>query len=103
MGNSIRSFEELDCWKKGREVWLFVMEVSKKFPGKKTYSLTDNMKRSARSVTNNIDEGFRRYYYQENMQFYRVSRGSLHETLDHLMIALKEEYINHEKYEGGKK
>jgi len=61
------------------------------------------MKRSARSVTNNIAEGFVRYHYQENIQFCRVSRGSLHETLDHLMIALEEGYINIEKYEEGKK
>ena len=103
MGNSFRNFEDLDCWKKAREVRLFVMRVSKKFPREETYTLTDNIKRSARSVTNNIAEGFGRYHYQENIQFCRVSRGSLHETLDHLMIALEEEYINQESYEEGKK
>jgi four helix bundle protein len=79
------------------------MKVSKRFPGEEKYSLTDNIKRSARSVTNNIAEGYGRFHYQENMQFCRVSRGSLHETLDHLMIALEEEYIDQEKYEEGKK
>ena len=103
MGNSIRSFEDLECWKKAREVRLFVMNVSKKFPGEEKFSLTDNIKRSARSVTNNIAEGFGRFHYQENIQFCRVSRGSLHETLDHLMIALEEEYINNEQYIEGKK
>lgn len=102
MGNVIRSFEELDCWKKAREVRLFVMKVSKKFPNEEKFALTDNIKRSARSVTNNIAEGYGRYHYQENMQFCRVSRGSLHETLDHLMIAFEEEYINQDVYEEGK-
>ncbi len=103
MANIIRSFEDLECWKKAREVRLFVMEVSKKFPGEEKYSLTDNIKRSARSVTNNIAEGYGRYHYQENMQFCRISRGSLHETLDHLIIALEEKYIDQENYEEGKK
>ena len=54
-------------------------------------------------MTNNIAEGYGRFHYQENRRFYCVSRESLHETLDHLMIALEEEYINQEKYEEGKK
>jgi len=32
MGNSIRSFEDLEYWKKAREVRLFVMKISKIFP-----------------------------------------------------------------------
>jgi len=35
-----------------------------------------------------------RYHYQENIQFCRQSRGSLEESLDHLITAFDEEYIN---------
>lgn len=84
---SISSFEELLCWQKAKEVRLFTMDITKKFPAEEKFSLKDNMKRAARSATNNIVEGFGRYHYQENIQFCRISRGSLYETMDHLMIA----------------
>lgn len=51
------------------------------------------MIRASRSVTNCIAEGFGRYHFQENIQFCRASRGSLNELIDHLLIALEEEYI----------
>lgn len=43
---------------------------------------------------NNIAEGFGRYHYQENIQFCRIARGSLNETLDHGIVALDEQYIS---------
>jgi four helix bundle protein len=63
------------------------------FPADEKYRLTDQLIRSLRSVTNNIAEGFGRYNYQENIQFCRISRGSLTEVQDHFMIALEENYI----------
>lgn len=50
--------------------------------------------RCLRSVTNNIAEGYGRFNYQENIQFCRISRGSLYETIDHLIIAEEESYIS---------
>ena len=52
------------------------------------------MIRCLRSVTNNIAEGYGRFNYQENIQFCRISRGSLYETIDHLIIAEEENYIS---------
>ena len=46
-----------------------------------------------RSVTNNIAEGYGRFNYQENIQFCRISRGSLFEIIDHLLLAAEENYI----------
>ena len=45
-------------------------------------------------MTNNIAEGYGRFHFQENIQFCRQGRGSLLETLDHLLIAREEEYID---------
>ncbi len=52
------------------------------------------MKRSSRSVGNNIAEGYGRFHFQENIQFCRIARGSLFETLDHGIIAFDEGYIS---------
>ena len=51
------------------------------------------MLNSSRSVTANIAEGFGRYHYQENIQFCRQARGSLTETMDHMITAYDEGYI----------
>jgi four helix bundle protein len=54
--------------------------------------------RASRSVTNNIAEGYGRFHFQENIQFNRHSRGSLHEVIDHTIIAKDEGYISEEEY-----
>jgi len=60
------------------------------------------MRRAARSTTHNIAEGFGRFYYQENIQFCRHSRGSPHELIDQLITSLDEGYITPEEYEKGR-
>ncbi len=99
---SYKSFEELDCWKACREVRKFVYELVKKYPKEEVYGLVQDMRRAARSTTHNIAEGFGRYHYQENIQFCRHSRGSLHELIDQLITSLDEEYITLEDYEQGR-
>jgi four helix bundle protein len=51
---------------------------------------------SSRSITANISEGFGRFHYQENIQFCRQSRGSLTETMEHIITAYDEKYITKE-------
>jgi four helix bundle protein len=57
------------------------------------YRLTDQITRSSRSISPNISEGYGRYHYKESKQGCRIARGSLMETLDHLIVALDEGYI----------
>jgi len=98
----ITVFEDLECWKACRKVRIFIMDLVKKFPEEEKYSLTDGMKRASRSATENIAEGFGRYHFQENIQFCRHSRGSLHELIDQLITALDENYINQKEFNSGK-
>lgn len=98
----ILSFEDLDCWKACRDVRRFVMDVIKQFPTEEKYVLSSGMRRSSRSITENIAEGFGRYHFQENIQFCRHSRGSLYEIIDQLITALDEKYITNTEYKEGK-
>jgi len=99
---SFKSFEELDCWKACREVRKFIYELVKKFPSDEKYGLVQDMRRAARSATHNIAEGFGRYHYQENIQFCRHSRGSLHELIDQLITSRDQKYITKEDDEQGR-
>ena len=90
----MESFEELDCWKRARAFRQMISESVKKWPNEERFELVKQIKRSSRSVTANIAEGFGRHHHQENIQFCRQARGSLTESLDHLITALDEEFID---------
>jgi len=49
-----------------------------------------------------VAEGFGRFHYQENIQFCRISRGSLYELIDQLITSLDECYITDGEYERGR-
>jgi four helix bundle protein len=93
------SFEELEVWKLCRIFRNEIRDLTTKFPGEEKYKLTDQIVRSSRGVTANIAEGFGRFHHQENIQFCRIARGSLYETLDHLICAHDNLYINIEELE----
>jgi four helix bundle protein len=90
------SFTDLEVWKQARKIRTWVSESTKKFPADEKYRLTDQIIRSSRSIGNNIAEGHGRFNYQDNIRFCIIARGSLSETLDHLMIALDEKIIEEE-------
>jgi four helix bundle protein len=88
------SFTELEVWKQAKKIRNFVSALTKRFPGEEKYRLTDQIIRSSRSIGNNIAEGHGRFHYQDNIRFCIMARGSLSETLDHLLIAADEKIIS---------
>jgi four helix bundle protein len=100
--NKIRSFEDLECWKACREIRNYVSVIIKKFPPEEKYALTDGMRRASRSTTENIAEGYGRYHFQENIQFCRMSRGSVYELTDQFITAKDDGYISEEEYKKGR-
>jgi four helix bundle protein len=87
------SFEELETWKKCRQLRIEISQLLKTFPDDEKYRLIDQLKRASRSVTANIAEGHGRFHYQDNLKFCRNARGSLNEILDHLICASDETII----------
>ena len=93
------TFETLEVWKESRKLRKDISKLVKTLPAVENFRLSDQMIRSSRSVTANIAEGHGRYHFQENIQFCRQSRGSLYELLDHLTVALDENYISEDKFD----
>ena len=56
-------FRSLLAYKKSFELAMEIFEISKSFPKEETYSLTDQIRRSSRSVCINIYEGYRKRLY----------------------------------------
>ena len=100
--NSLKTFESLKCWQACREDRIFILKLVKNYPKEEKYSIVDNMKRAARSTTQNIAEGFGRFHYRENLQFCRISRGSLFELIDDLITSFDEGFISQEDYQLGR-
>lgn len=61
MGN----FKELLAYKKGYELAMDIFLLSKKFPAEERYSLTDQIRRSSRSVCTNLAEAYKRRRYKD--------------------------------------
>lgn len=85
---SEQSFEKLKTWQKSHQLML---DIHKKlvplFPKEEKYDLADQLRRSSKSVSANIAKGAGRYYYMDNVRFCYNARGSLDETLSHLIAA----------------
>jgi four helix bundle protein len=88
------SFEDLEVYKAAREFRKKIFDLIKRLPPEEKYNLGSQMRRAAKSLTNNIAEGHGRFHYQENIQYLRQSRGSLEELLDDLNICLDESYFH---------
>ena len=60
----IQSHEELDVYQMAFKTAMRIFEVSKRFPREETYSLTDQIRRSSRSVCGNVAEAWRKRRYE---------------------------------------
>lgn len=95
----ITSFTDLLAWQEGHKLVILLYEHTKHFPAREAYSLTDQMRRAATSITSNIAEGFGRQGYKEKIQFYYLSQGSLNELKNQLLIARDVGYLINTEYE----
>src|SRR5215471_3411314 len=87
-------FYELPVYKTRRAFRKKVSAIAKNsFPKTEQFLLTAQILDSSRSITANIAEGFGRFHHQENIQFTRQSRGSLGETMEHMITAYDDKYI----------
>lgn len=101
---SLRTFEDLECWKACRELRVFVASnLCKGLPKDERYRLGDQILRAARSTTANIAEGYGRFHYLDNAKFCSNARGSCWETIDHIITASDEELISKELLDQGRK
>lgn len=94
----IKSFTDLNVWKEGHLLALQVYKATKSFPKEERYSLVDQMRRSASSVTANVAEGFGRQGYKEKVQFYYLAQGSLTELKNFILLAKDLSYLDHQDY-----
>ena len=69
MPDKIQSFTDLNAWKEGHRLVLSIYHLTASFPQKEMYSIIDQMRRSASSITCNIAEGFSRRTKKISLNF----------------------------------
>ena len=96
---TITRFEDIEAWKKGRELRRAIYAHSKRGEFAKDFALKDQIRRAAISVTSNIAEGFEREGNKEFIQFLSNAKGSCGEVRDQLYVAVDEEYLSQADFE----
>src|SRR5580698_8934477 len=94
----IARFEDVEAWKKGRELRRAIYNCSRNDAFGKEFGLRDQIRRSAVSVTSNIAEGFERGGNKEFVQFLANSKDSCGELRDQLYASLDEQYITQDQF-----
>lgn len=94
-----RGFEDLECFQLALEVMAKVHEFSKNLLAEEKYDLFPQIRRSSKSVTANIAEGYGRYHYLDSLRCYSIARGELNETLSHLINAKVLGYLDQRTFE----
>ncbi len=100
MKKPIRQVTDLDVYNLSYSLAQEIFELSKKFPKEEVYSLTDQIRRSSRSVSANISEGFdKRKNGNTFKQYLFCANGSVGETKTWLDFAKDCIYLSNEMAE----
>ncbi|WP_347275365.1 four helix bundle protein [Candidatus Kuenenia sp.] len=95
----INSVRDLDVYKLAFESAMEIFEISKGFPKEEIYSLTDQMRRSSRSVCVNLAEGWRKRRYKAVfVNKLTDAAQEAAETQTWLEFALRCKYISNETF-----
>ena len=93
----IRSYRDLEIWKRSVELVTGIYSVTKHFPKSETYTLVDQIRRAALSIPSNIAEGHARQHRKEFRQSLFISLGSLAELETQLIIAGELGFLEEDK------
>jgi len=93
------SFKSLRAYELAFQLAMDIYEVTKSFPKEERYSLTDQIRRSSRSVCANIAEGYRKRQYQAHF-ISKMSDSDMENSETHVWLdfSLNCGYISKEAY-----
>ncbi len=94
----LKSFQELEAWKKAHRLSLDVYSSTSTFPKEERYGLVSQLRRAAASVGANIAEGFGRRSTKDFVRYLEIASGSLEETRHFLILSRDLGYLNGKQY-----
>jgi four helix bundle protein len=91
-------FEDIEAWKKARELTKQIYEITSQGSLARDYALKDQLRRAAISIMANIAEGFEREGNKEFKQFLAMAKGSVGEVKAQLYVALDASLIDSDSF-----
>jgi len=95
----VQQFEDFEVWKKASSIATTVLTLTNQPPLKSDYSVKDQIRRSAFSISSNIAEGFEYNNNRDFIRFLRYAKGSAGELRSQLYILHNVEMIDSEQYQ----
>ncbi|WP_437225679.1 four helix bundle protein [Planctomicrobium sp. SH661] len=92
-------FERLEAWQLAIELSDSVYAATRSFPLEERFGITNQMRRSSVSIAANLAEGSGRGSNREFVRFIQIAFGSLMETISHLTIARRQEFLQESDFE----
>lgn len=98
MSKRIIRHQDLDVYKRAFKAAMEIFELTKSFPKEETYSLTDQIRRSSRSVCSNVAEAWRKRRYEASfVSKLNDAEGEAAETQTWLEFSVGCKYLESEK------
>lgn len=92
------SFEKLDVYKSSLELSITIRTIINNFPAVEKYDLSKQLKRSVDSISANLSEGAGRASNFDQAHFTNISYSSGLESINHLNLALRLDFIKKDDY-----
>ena len=97
---SIRHFRELNVYQEAMSQVMRITEMTRSFPTEERFALTDQIRRSSRSICANLAEAWRKRRYEAAfVSKLNDAETEAAETQVHLEIALRHDYIDQHSFE----
>lgn len=94
MEGKIHSFRDLVAWQEAHALALRVYKITKRYPADEKFGLVNQSRRAAVSISSNVAEGFGRFSSKDKHHFYSMSKTSLAELQNQLILAKDLEYMS---------
>jgi four helix bundle protein len=96
---TLKTFEEIDAWKKARELTRSVYGATAKGTFARDHALSDQIRRACVSIMSNVAEGHGRGGTREFQQFLSMAIGSANEVSSQPYVALDQGYIGDTEFQ----
>jgi four helix bundle protein len=83
----MRDFRKLEIWKRSKTLAIEIYRLTSQFPSSEKFGITNQINRSAISISSNIAEGANRSSEKDFSRFIEISLGSSFELETQLLIA----------------
>lgn len=96
---AVGTFRDLTVYKKAFALAMEIFTISKRFPAEEKYSLTDQIRRSSRSVCSSVGEAYRKRQYKAHFVS-KSSDADMENTETRVWLDFAKEctYISNEKH-----